>query len=125
MLTGKNSSTSVIADEKNDSVDNSIKIYVCEVDKERTEYFRNTLKEFVSLRDESIELKKQYLETMNKLNNAITSHERVVCELHDHLCKKLALLGYNEFKHQIFVDHDGKVFIAPKDTMITKEDVEQ
>lgn len=123
MFSGKNSPSMIVADEKNDSIDKSIKIYVSELDQERTEYYRNTLKKFVDLRDESIELKQKYVDVLQELNNSITEHERVISEMHDHLCKKLALLGYNEFKHQVYVDADGKAFIIPKETIITKEDV--
>lgn len=123
MFQGKNSQSVVTQITPNTPAesDKTLKIYVCELDDDRTSAFRSTMKSFLLLNEEVELLKSQYVELTRKLFASIQKHEFVCTELHDHLCKKLAVVGYNEFNHKVHVEDSGKVYIIDKSIEIKAE----
>jgi hypothetical protein len=122
MFSGKNSVSSV-ATQEDPSLNKTLKIFVQELDADRVKAYRETLYKFLEIKVRADELRTLYLETLKEMDKITRPHQVVVTELYDHLCKKLALLGYNEFRHKVHVDADGKVFIIDKDVVIKREDM--
>jgi len=125
MLVGKNSQSAIIehSAQTPPESEKTLKIYTCELDSDRTKNFRETLKSFLTSVDECDKLKEAYHVAVKAMALKAKEHEVICTELHDHLCKKLAICGYNEFKNKVHVDANGKVFIIDKDVIVKAEDL--
>lgn len=103
--------------------DDNIKQYVDMVTPEEAKQYLDTLKEIKSKELEYKQMEEAIHGKYNEIQESVQKHMKVVSELHDKLCKILAISGYNEFKSKIFIEPDGKVFIINKDVNIKLEDL--
>ena len=105
------------------SKDDNVKYFVEELSEADAKLYRDTLKKVKELDLEYKELEKNLSDKYNEIQNAIEKHVSGITLLHEKLCKILAISGYNEFKHKIHVDKDGKVYMVPKNAVINLEDL--
>lgn len=103
--------------------DDNVKQYVDMVSPTEASIFLETLKDIKIKELEYKELESQIHSKYAELQESVQKHMKTVSELHDKLCKILAISGYNEFKNKIFVEPDGKVYIINKDINIELKDL--